>query len=60
MSTIVGVEENDEPAYVLSSFSLFCLHIEQVAEGQSSEVDRTSLMSGATYLSPQYTDKGEK
>jgi len=58
--TIVGVEENDEPASVLSSFGLSCLHIEKIAELQSSEVNRKSLKSGATYLSLQYTDKGEK
>jgi len=58
--TIVGEEENHEPASVLSSFPLSCLHIKQAAKLQSSEVDRKSLTSGATYLSPQYTDKGEK
>jgi len=57
--TIVGAEENDEPAFVPSSFPLSCPHIEQAAEAESSEVDRKSLTSGATYLSPQYTDKGE-
>jgi len=57
---IVGAGENDESASVLSSFPLSCLHIEQGAELQSYERDRKSLTSGVTYLSPQYTDKGEK
>jgi len=30
--TIVGAEENDEPASVLSSFPPSCLHIKQAAE----------------------------
>jgi len=58
--TKVGAEENDEPASVLSSFPLSCLHIKQAAEPQSFEVDQKSLTSGATYLSQQYADKGEK
>jgi len=58
--TIVGAEENDELVSVLLSFPLSCLHIEKAAEPQLSEVDRKSLMFGATYLSPHYTDKGEK
>jgi len=58
--TIVGAEENDEPASALSSFPLSCLHIKQEAEQQLSKVNQKSLMSEATYLSPQYTDKGEK
>jgi len=57
---MVGAEANDEPASVLSSFPLSCLYIEQVAEPQSSEVDKKLLTSGVTYLSPQYTDNEEK
>jgi len=44
----MGVEENDKPASVLSSFTLSCVHIKQGADRQSSEVDWESLMSGAT------------
>jgi len=58
--TIVVAEENNEPAFVLSLFPLSCLHIEQAAEPQSSEVDQKSLASGRMCLSLQYTDKGEK
>jgi len=57
---IVGAEENDEPVSVLSSFPLSYLHIKQAVEPQASEVDRKSLTSGATYLSPQYKEKREK
>jgi len=58
--TIVGAEENDEPASMLSSFPLSCLHMEQAVKPQSTEVDQKSFKSGATYLLPQNTDKGEK
>jgi len=58
--TIVGGEENDKPASVLSSFPLSRLHNKQAPEPQSSEVDRKFFTFGATYLSQQYPDKGEK
>jgi len=38
--TMVGVEESFEAASVLCSFPLSCLHIEQVAKPQKSEVKR--------------------
>jgi len=57
--TIVGAEENDEPASVLFSFRLSCQNIEHSAELRSSKDDRISLTSGTMYLSQQYTDKGE-
>jgi len=37
--TIVGVENNNEPASMLSLFPLSCIHFKQAAEPQSSEVD---------------------
>jgi len=58
--TIVGVEENNEPAYVLFSFLLFCPHIEQAVEPQSSKIYWKSLTSRVRYLSQQYMDKREK
>jgi len=60
VSTIEGGEEINELQSMLSSFPLSCLHIKQAAELLSSYVDRKSLTSGATYLSPQYIDKWEK
>lgn len=60
VSTIVGVEDNDEPASLLSSVLVSCPYILQVAEPQSSEVDQKLYMSEPANLLPQYIDKVER